>query len=123
MFAMQLMSIFPLPYMFELYTSYLGKIILHFTQNQEWSQARHTSQEEADQQQAVSPWDLVVGQEVSKKILYGSQILISPAPINLGGKGWRYPCAPGPPGPPPPLGMLGWAAVTNLLVPSTGNLD
>ena len=60
---MQLMSIFPLPYMFELYTSYLVKITLHFTQNQEWSQARHTSQEEADQQQVVSSWDLVVRQE------------------------------------------------------------
>ena len=92
MFAMQLMSIFPLPYMFELYTSYLGKIILHFTQNQEWSQARHTSQEEADQQQAVSPWDLVVGQEVSKTDSFSDlKVFRSPAPINLGGKGWRYP--------------------------------
>ena len=92
MFAMQLMSIFPLPYMFELYTSYLGKIILHFTQNQEWTQARFTSQEEADQQQAVSPWDLVVGQEVSKTDSFSDlKIFRSPAPTNLGGNGWRYP--------------------------------
>ena len=89
---MQLMSIFPLPYMFELYTSYLIKIILHFTQIQESGQEKHTSQEEADQQQVVSPWDLVVGQEVSKSNSFSDlKIFRSPAPINLGGNGWRYP--------------------------------